>query len=193
MSNKLELSLKKELPKIVTKIEIVDAVSMKNATETLSLLNQRLDSITEEKEKVTKPLNEALKAERARWKPYETQLEDAISMIRTGMSKYQTAEAKRIKDEADAIASRVKEGKGNLTLETASKKIAAIEKPADVVNTDVGQVKFRTDKKLKITDENKIPREYLVVDEKKLLDALKNGIVVSGAEIEEIQTPINFR
>lgn len=191
----LEVELKKELPGMVTlaKFEIVDAGTMKNATELLSTLNQRLDAITEEKEKVTKPLNAALTAERGRWKPFESKLEEAIKSIRAAMTTYQTAEKRKAEAEAAKIAARIGEGKGHLKLETAAKKMEEIEKPDEQISTDAGIVKFRTDKKLKITDYAKIPRKYLVEDEKLIMIDLKAGIVVPGCEIEEIQTPINFR
>ena len=85
------------------------------------------------------------------------------------------------------------EGKGKLRVETAVKKIENIETPDHQVATEAGLVKFREDKVLKITDETKIPREYLVVDEKKLLEALKGGVIVPGAEIDIKMTPVNFR
>ena len=45
-------------------LKIKDLGSLKMATEILSKLNKLNDRIREEKERVTKPLNEALKAER---------------------------------------------------------------------------------------------------------------------------------
>lgn len=192
----LDVVLAKEVQTIeknLTGFKIETVNDMKEATEILSNLNKHLDAITEEKEKVTKPLNAALKAERARWSPIEDKLEAAIKLIRMGMSAFQTAELKRQRAEEDKIAARVKEGKGNLSAETAVKKIDAIEKAPEQHSTEAGLVKFRTDKVLKITDETKIPRKYLVVNEKLLLADLKAGNKIAGAEIEEIQTPINFR
>lgn len=181
------------LVKTAEKLEIVDARGMEEATEQLSKLNKIGDKITEEKERVTKPLNEALKAERARWKPIETVYEQAISIIRGKMSAYQTAEIKRQREEEARIAARVGEGKGKLKVETAVRKLEEVEKPVEQVNAASGMVKFREDKVLKITDEKKIPREYLVVDERKLLADLKAGKVVPGAEVEIKMVPLNFR
>lgn len=174
-------------------IVIENGDHMKGATELLSRLNKFLDKITEEKERVTKPLNEALKAERSRWKPVETNYDEAIEILRKKMSDYQTAKVREEREEKEKIAARVGEGKGKLKVETAVRKMDEVEVAPSVVSSDEGIVKFRTDRKLKITDESVIPREYLVVNEKKLLDALKQGVVVPGAEIEEVQTPINFR
>lgn len=186
----------KEIDPIASEAEVLTIVTqedMAGAVTLLSNLNRSLDKITEEKEKVTKPLNEALKAERGRWKPFETKLESAISTIRSKMSSYQTESARLAKIEEEKIAARIAPGKGNLSMETATKKIDEIERADKSVATDAGLVKFRTDKKLKITDALIIPREYLVVDEKAVFEALKKGTTIPGAEIEEVQTPVNIR
>lgn len=186
----------KEIDPIASEAEVLTIVTqedMAGAVTLLSNLNRSLDKITEEKEKVTKPLNEALKAERGRWKPFETKLESAISTIRSKMSVYQTESARLAKIEEEKIAARIAPGKGNLSMETATKKIDEIERADKSVATDAGLVKFRTDKKLKITDALAIPREYLVVDEKAVFEALRKGATIPGAEIEEVQTPVNYR
>lgn len=172
---------------------IKDGKGMKVATEMLSFINKIGDRITAEKEKVTKPLNEALKAERGRWKPVEIVYEEAIGIIRGKMIEYQTAEVKRVREEEARIAERVGEGKGKLRVETAVKKIGEIDRADEKVRTESGMVKFREDKVLKIVNEGLIPREYLIVDEKKVLDVLKKGGKVLGAELEVKMVPLNYR
>jgi len=149
--------------------------------------------IEEEKQKVLKPLNEARTAEINRWKPVLTTLSTATDHLRNTISTFQTAEIKRAEKEENAIAGRVGDGKGKLQVETAIKKIEEIERPEASVNTEAGQVKFRKDPIVKIMDETMIPREYLLVDEKKILEALKAGIEVKGAQLDFKMTPINFR
>lgn len=174
-------------------LTIKDTKSMTEGTELLSYLNKKLDAVTTEKEKVTKPLNEALKNERARWKPIETILEEAITSLRKKMSVYQTEQIRKQKEEEARIANRIGEGKGKLKLETAVKKMEEIDRPEAKIETDRGSVRFRTDKILKIVDATKIPRNFLLPDEKLILMHLKNGNAVPGCEIEEVQTPINSR
>ncbi len=172
---------------------IVDADSMKSAVSMLSLLNTKNDAIEEEEDKVVAPLKQALKAEQARWKPIKTALGDAIAVIRSKMTVFQTAEIRRAKEEEAVIAARVGAGKGKLKVETAVKKFGEIARADKSVISDAGMVKFRTDKKLKIWDETLIPREYLLVNETKILATLKAGTPVEGCAIEEVQTPINIR
>lgn len=172
-------------------ITISNDTELKQAVEILSTLNQYNDKITEEKEKVTKPLNEALKAERARWKPLETMYEEAITSIRSKMTSYQTALVLKQKAEEQKIADRI--SKGTLKIETGIKKLEKIVPVEKEHATEKGLVQFRSTQTLKVTDLTKIPLEYFNLNESKLLKALKEGKQVDGAEIEVIQTPINYR
>jgi hypothetical protein len=185
-----------ELSPIVTKarsIVVTNQKTMEQASLMLSELNKKADMIDEEKQKVLAPLNTARTAEINRWKPVLSTLETATEYLRSTISSYQTAEVKRVREEEIAIANRVGEGKGKLKVETAVKQIENIDTPDHQVATEAGLVKFREDKVLKITDETKIPREYLVINEKKLLEALKGGVTVAGAELDIKMVPVNFR
>lgn len=188
--------IQQELSPVVVKakaIVVKDQKSMESASLMLSELNKFADRIDEEKQKVLKPLNTARTAEINRWKPVLGPIEEATDYLRKTISMFQTAEIKRAREEEARIAERVGEGKGKLKVETAVQKIENIARPEAQVATEAGLVKFREDKVLKITDETKIPREYLVVDEKKLLEALKGGITVPGAELDIKMVPVNFR
>jgi len=188
--------IEKEMAPIVKQaisMKIANPNDMTEATEVLSKLNIFSDRMQEEKERITKPANEILKAERSRWKPLETMYDNATTHLRSLISAYQTEQVRKQREEEAKIAARVGDGKGKLKIETAVKKIEELDAPIEKVSTESGMLKFREDKKLKITDASVIPRMYLVVDEKKVLEALKAGIEVKGAEIELIQVPINFR
>lgn len=172
---------------------IVDNETLSQGVVLLSEMNKIVDRVTEEKEKVTKPLNEALKAERARWKPVENMYEEATVSLRAKMSTYQTELVRKQKEEEQKIAARIGEGKGKIKLDTAVRKMGEIEVAEKEVATDSGLVQFREVATLKITNEALIPREYLIINEKKLLEALKSGKTIEGCEIEIIQTPVNYR
>lgn len=191
-----EITIQKKVSSIAEsamQTEINSIESMSYATTLLSDLNTFSKQLTAEKEKVTKPLNEALKAERGRFKPFEDVIETAIAFIRKGMVTYQT-EAKRIADaEAAKIAARVGEGRGKLKIETASTKIANIEKAPDKVIADNGSVTFRTDKKFRIVDITKIPYAYLVPNEVAIRQVMKEGKELPGVEYYEEQIPVNRR
>lgn len=195
-SDKEVAVIEQEISPIVKKAEalkVKDAKSMEQASLMLSELNVQKDRITEEKEKVTKPLMEALNAERKRWKPIENILDTAIGFLRGSIGDFQTAEMKRVREEEAGVAKRVGEGKGKLKVETAVAKIENIKKPEDKVVTEAGMVKFRKDQILKITNTLAIPKKFWIIDEVAVLNALKSGEEVPGAELDIKMVPVNYR
>jgi hypothetical protein len=163
------------------------------ASQLLSSLTVYLDRLIADRELITKPINESLKAIRAKYKPLETLLDTSIADIRSKISSYQTEQLRLQRIEEDKIASRVKEGKGFLKAETAMNKIANMDKPATKLATDEGQISFRTDRVLDIKDMSLIPDEYFVLNETTLLKDLKAGKIIAGATLKEIQTVITKR
>ena len=57
--------------------------------------------------------------------------------------------------------------------------------PAKHINTEAGQVQFRTVKKFRIADESLIPAEYWVLDEVKIGKAVRAGITIPGVTAYE--------
>lgn len=189
-----EIALSREIETLQNKkknFTITGGPDMVKATEYLSQANQYLDRITTDKEKLTKPINEALKEIRARYKPAELQLSEIISSIRSSMSAYQTLQANLKKVEEIKLLGKIESGK--MSLEKGAQKMSQLHEPETKTVTESGSVRFREDKKLKIVDLSMIPREFLVVNERALLEALKAGKSVPGAKIELIQTPVNNR
>jgi len=191
-----EIQLHKEETIIINKVkelDIVDSSTMETATEMLSQLNKTSDRITEETEKVTRPLLDALNAERKRWKPSLDLLKESIDIVRTKITKYQT-EAKRLAQlEEEKIASRIGEGKGKLKIETAVAKIEKIEQPESKVSTDTGSISFKTVQKFEITNMAAVPVDYILPNETAIRNAMKRGKELPGVRYYEEQVPINRR
>lgn len=185
MNKKTELTIIKESETFIT---IWSNEDLEKATVLLSSLNTYLDGIIAEKEKVTKPMLLALKNERARFKPLEEKLESAISKIRNELSRYATAvEAEKIK-----ISERIKEGKGNLSVEKGIERMEKIAVP-DKVATENGSLQFRPKNTLVIEDSTLIPNIYMLPNEKSILEALEKGIEVKGCKLVVVQIPYNSR
>ena len=170
-------------------MEVVDTESLAHATNTLSILNSNLDKVTAHKEAKTKPLNNALKAIRADYKPIEEQLTNAISSIRLAITTYATAQAKIAKEqEARILADK------RTNLETKITKLANVEDTApSKVSTDNGSITFTTVKKWRVTDESIIPRAFLQVNEDLVKQAMKENSPVAGIEYYEEQSLRNYR
>jgi molecular chaperone DnaK (HSP70) len=174
-----------------TALAITSDADMPRATELLSQVNKALDQVTDEEDKVVKPLKEALKAEQGRWKPIKTTLEAARDAIRSAMSKYQTSVTLARAKEEERLAARVE--KGTMRLDTAARKMTEAPVPVQAVETASGSIRFRTVQKLVITKAADIPREYLVPDEVAIKAALKAGKQVAGCELVDEQVPMNYR
>lgn len=174
-------------------VKIKDGDDFNSAVELLSQLNRRLDAVVAEKEKVTKPLNEALKAERARFKPYETKLEEGIEMLRAEMSRYQMKLLADQKKVADKVAADVAAGKIGIDKAVSKLSDAGQKVVQGRVETASGAVKFRVDKVVRVIDLSAVPREYMTVDLKAVKEALVGGVAVGGCVLEEVQTVVNSR
>lgn len=177
----------------VERFEIKVQEDMTKAVTLLSQLNKYADSVKEKKDLLTKPLNTALKAARAIFAPVEETYEGAIEMLREKMSRYQTEQVRIKKEKEDAIARRVKEGKGNLTVDTAVKKMSELKVVKKEVATDAGLVQFREVKRFEVMDITLLPIEYHLADEVMIAKLMKEGKEVAGVRYYTEQVPVNYR
>ncbi len=160
------------------------------ATDILSQLNRELTKLTTDKEKLTKPMNEALKEIRSRYKPFEGKLEAAIAYIREQMSTYQTKALQEAEKKQEAIANKVGT---KLTLEQATKKLATINEPEQKIEALNGSVSFKTIKKWRVIDLDKVPRAFLTIDEDVVTENMKAGQPIEGIEYYTEQQVVNRR
>ena len=189
-----EITIQKELSAYevsANKLVIKTETDRNDAVSLLSNVNKVLDKATEEKEKVTAPLNEALKAERARWKPIETACSTAIATIKAKMVTFQMAlEASRRVKEAKIEA---KVESGVLTPQTASRKLEALATIRRTVTTDAGAISWRTVKRVDIFDTSALPARYMIPNETMIRKDALAGIEIPGVRITEDKVPANFR
>jgi len=141
------------------------------AKSLINKLKGELKIIEAKKETVSRPLLDAIAARRAEFAPTMKKYEGAIVSLTKMLTEYQTAKMRLKEAQEEKILSD-----GRLKDSTAIAKLSELE--------EVDKSGFRKHQVLKMTNELLIPREYLIVDEKKVLDDLKNGKIVPGAEIE---------
>jgi archaellum component FlaC len=190
------IKISKEAKPLIQQLEglkIKDEKSLTLATELLSQANTLIKASKEERKSKTAPLEQQIDEIEIQYTPTEDALSSLIKKIRADMGTYQTEAVKIREAKEDAISNRVGDGKGKFKAETAISKIEELDKPVGKVKTQSGSLSFRADKILKITDQTKIPRGYMLPDESRILSDLKKGINIPGCEIEVIQVPINRR
>ncbi len=182
---KVEVS---ELEKQAIKSEITTPEQNVLVTALKAKLKEIGKRIKERKEKITKPLNEALRSARSLFAPIEAQYEAADIIVGRKLLDYkQKIEAENMANEAK-IAARVE--KGTMRLDTAEKKIEAMPQIQKMTNTEHGRVQFRKIKKIRITNENLLPEKYWVIDMVELRkDALNTPYIqIAGCEVYEEET-----
>lgn len=146
-----------------------------DAREKFKLIGQLEKELKTRKEKITKPLNQALKEARDLFRPYEDQLKELSGSWADILGEYANArENARIKA-LEAINSD-KRLKNTATIQN---KLNEIESRA------AGTMRIKT---LDIQDPAQIPEEFWVIDEVKLRAVLIAGQEVPGARLIESLT-----
>ncbi len=171
-------------------LQVTNQEDMNKATDALHNVRMAEKYITEKKTEITGPLMKSLSAVRDLFKPLESNLSEANKVIKAKMLDWQVAEDERIEKEKARIAARV--AKGTMKIETAASKLEEVGESGKTSKGEVGKSSIRTVKKVRITDENVIPRMYLVPNISLITeDILKKGITILGVETYEEKTIVS--
>ena len=154
-----------------------------NAIDIVSKLKDTGSQIKEKKESITKPLNEALRNVRDIFKPVEIQFENAERIIKDKLLAYKRKSDEEARAKEAKIAAQAE--KGTIKIETAEKKMDAIERVETTTRGKVGEVQIRKVKKVRITNESLIPRQYLVPDMVAIRRDALSGVPITGVEVYE--------
>jgi len=169
-----------------TAVTIESQEGYENAIDLVSKLKETGSEIKKKKESVTKPLNEALRNVRDMFRPLETQFENAERIIKNKLLDYKRKKDEEARAEEAKVAARV--AKGTMKLETAEKKMDSIERVENTTRGQVGQVQIKKIRKVRITNQDEVPRKYLVPDMVLIRQDALGGIVIPGVEIYEEET-----
>jgi hypothetical protein len=156
------------IEKKVSDLQIKSNDDYDRAAQLLSQLKAYDDEAEMQRTSITGPLNTALKATNALFKPFKDHIAFIVADTKEKMKAFVV----------------LQEGKKN-ALETAYAKgqIKSVSKfTSDLASAQVssGHAAARTIKILRIVELLKIPREYMVPDEAKIKQALKDGLTVAG-------------
>lgn len=141
-------------------------------------LKAQLKVITDQKEKVSRPLLDAIAARRAEFAPTIAKYESEIEKVNKLLITYQNSILALQREKERKILNDAR-----LKPETMINKLSKIEE----VNTSG----FRKQQVLEITDSALIDKKYWIIDEKLLFDDLKAGKQVKGAQIGVKMIPIS--
>ena len=169
-----------ELIKQAIKLPIASPEENTQAIEFKAKLNRLGKAVKLEKEKATKPINEALRKVREWWAPLEKAVEVKEDEVSDALLAYKQKIEEEARKKEVQIAARVE--KGTLRLDTAERKLDQIQRVEKTTHTVAGQVQFRKIPQMRIINQDLIPDEYWVIDLVALRRDVIAGKVVPGAE-----------
>lgn len=169
-------------------LSISSSADVEVAADLLGSIKKMQKHLKGQETEAKKPYQELVKGIIAAFKPINLKLSAAEDTIKGKVVEYRKAEAQKAEEQKAKIEARVGEGRGKLKVQTAINKISDVEASKSAAHVDTGNstMTVRKVKKLEITDESLIPREYLVVDSAKvraaafkIYDLKKEGVEVA--------------
>lgn len=155
--------------------------TLEQAKQSLVQVKEIKKIVTEKKDSIIKPLNEALKNARSLFKPIEDKVDVIEDYLKTSILKYNTKLLEEQRKREEEAQEKIKAG---ASFDEATKLVSKTEKKIDAIPT-------RKIKRLKIIDETLIPRQFLVPNEVAIKEALSSGIKVAGCELVEEEIVVN--
>ena len=175
--------LKRNISIIETKaneLTIKTDVDISTASDFIFKISEFQKAVEQKKDKYVAPANAIIKEARLTYNPIIKQCEAARELVDTKLIAYDAKKQAEALKKLEKISAKVVEGK--ISLEEASEKIDNT-KIANSYEGDVGAIQFRTNKVIKIIDEAKIPRKWLVPDTTAIRLACLSGEVIPGVEV----------
>ena len=184
-----ELSLQKEISPIALKakaIEVVDKYTLEEAIDHLGKAKNTLKQLTQDKKKMTDPINQSLKEIRLRYAPSEALLNEVIDTLTGKVSVYQTEITLKLEQEQKKIANKV--SSGYIKPETAVDKLDNLS----TVDKKVGNAVFIATPCFEVVDMALLPLEFHVADEVAIRKVMLLGNQLPGVKYWIEQRPRNM-
>ena len=170
-----------------SRIKVTSQPTFESAKLQLQNLKKVEKFVTEKKEGITKPLNEALKNTRDLFRPIEDKLYVIKTYLNSQMLDYnRKLLAEQAKREQEAIA-KIQEA--NAKGEEVD--MVKVTKKVENVVQKIVQIRTMKIKKLRILDVALIPKAFIVPNEVLIKESFKNGIPVPGCEMYEEEVAVN--
>ena len=181
-------TIKTQANKMVAAAQAVEVKTKDDELKALDLganIKRFAAIIKAEKEKITKPLLEALTNARRFFAPFEAQCTEAEEVIKEKLGVFHQKQMAEAAKKAAVVEKSVEQGK--MKFETAEKKLAGLELKKTVGAEGGPAVQYKTVRDVEVFDEVALPRAYLVPNAKKIKEDVLAGKEVPGARLVEKQ------
>jgi len=183
--------IKKDVSVFVQQGEAITVTSdedMATATDYLGLLKDRWKRIEEIRTGFTKPLNDHIGKLNTMFKSQQSPLKEVEIKVKALMGAFYTQKAKEV--ELARLEAEKVQKKAELEAEKKGVVVTPAPDMTEPVKTSVKTTQATSSMKkvwkFEVVDENKVPKEYLMVDEKKIREAVGLGMrEIEGIKIFE--------
>jgi hypothetical protein len=178
------ITIKQEVDEFLYNNQVVVIKSQQDfltASDTLKIISQKIKKVEEKRKEYTAPLDESKKRIMADFQAITKPLEEFVAAVKEKMIEWQKIEQKRLDEEqkkleAEALKKAKAEGKSEVEV--------AIVNNIKTQRADFSTATLKKIWTFEVISEIEIPREYLTVDEKKIKEAIKNGVrEIKGVKI----------
>lgn len=173
----------------VLTLKVENAETLLTANTMLSQLKDMSTKWENHRTSITKPMLEAKKRIDALFQPADEQLEAMTRELKTKVIAYhRDAEAKQAAERRKLVEQAEQQAAAGDTEAAAASALAAVDASTPVLRTavnSVGSTQLKSVWTFEVTDMSLVPREYLVVDEKRIRAAVSSGVrdhLADGAE-----------
>jgi len=162
------------------KIEVTDDKSVEDASTGLKVVRDLKKTIENKRKFFVKPLNDHVKRINEFFKSFSSPLDQADKILNKKILDYQEYKKEQVRKEQEKLRKKLErqENSGILPLRLKQKEKELQEQlSSKTIQYDSG-IKVTTRKRwtFEVVDIEKVPREYLIVNDKKVNQAIKKGI-----------------
>jgi len=160
-------------------IQVTTTEQEEEAYTALTQIKQAIKTIESKRKEITKPLNASLKATNAMFKKLSEPFVEADRIVRDKVMDFRQLQEEKAQKELERRQKiqAAHEAKGHETHEITQPEV-------EVAKTTVTAKRWTFD----VVNVNKVPREYLVVDNAAVNKAIRNGVrEIDGLDIFQVE------
>lgn len=160
-------------------LQVQDTESLNQAKELILAIKDLKKCVEDERIKIVKPLNEALRNINNMFKKFTEPLLKADGILSEKILAFNRAEQERVAKEQEKLEKKLQREEQKL-----KKQGIDIALPRPQIESQV-DISTRKVIKWRVKDFSKVPEEYKMLDEVKITKAVRAGLEIPGIEIYE--------